>query len=80
MADDRDLMFEKFVRHCEESIAVLQARIKLYEVGQLRTGERTGDSRPWVDTTDREIERLKRDIAHYETVLALARDGCDQRR
>jgi hypothetical protein len=52
----------------------LRALLKPLETGKTRSGGREGDG-PWFDTTEAEIQHLRREIAQFETIAAKLRVG-----
>ena len=62
-------MDEGLNRRCREQLTSLRKRLEELESGQLAIGSRTLGS-DWVDITPEVIERVKRNIATYEAILA----------
>ena len=53
----------------KEQQAQLQRQIEMLESGELKTGEKRPGS-GWVDTTDADLERAKRQLAEIDALLA----------
>jgi hypothetical protein len=58
------------IRHFEAQIAEMRQQLEPMEAGTVFTKERR-DGGPWVDTTQSDIERLRRHITEYERCVAL---------
>ncbi len=56
------------------TLPAMRKELELSESGQLRSGKREV-SGPWNDTTNDQIQRLRRAIAEYESILAALRKG-----
>ncbi len=56
------------------TLPAMRKELELFESGQLRSGKREV-SGPWNDTTNDQIQRLRRAIAEYESILAALRKG-----
>ncbi|MGD1035892.1 MAG: hypothetical protein ABR878_01605 [Roseiarcus sp.] len=53
----------------EQRIPELRAQLVPLESGEMHLGERK-EYGPWVDTTQRDIDRLKKSIVEYERIAA----------
>jgi len=58
-----------FRRRCEQQLRVLRKQLGKLESGGMYVGERRVGS-GWVDVTQREIRRTKKNIGIYESILA----------
>jgi hypothetical protein len=56
-------------KQIEAGLAQERKRLQDFESGRLRMGQRSGDG-PWRDVTEQWLERHKRIIATFESVLA----------
>ena len=56
------------------TLPAMRKELELFVSGQLRSGKREV-SGPWNDTTNDQIQRLRRAIAEYELILAALRKG-----
>jgi hypothetical protein len=65
-------IWSDFVKRLEERAAECRKALEGLEAGKIQTCERIVGG-PWVDTTQRDIERNKQDILTYETLIAQAR-------
>jgi len=59
----------EFIKSLQQEIAHLKDALKPFESGEMRTAERH-ERGPWIDTTPKRIEELKRSIAINEAILA----------
>ena len=62
------------IRKIETELAELRTHVTLLESGKVKLGERR-DNSPWVDITQRAIDRNKRVIETYEAILAALKKG-----
>jgi hypothetical protein len=66
---------DHYVRNIEDvTLPALRHELDLLESGAMHTGKRDVAG-PWVDTTLENIDKLKRAIAEYESILASLRKG-----
>ncbi len=56
------------------TLPAMRKELELFKSGQLRSGKREV-SGPWNDTTNDQIQRVRRAIAEYESILAALRKG-----
>lgn len=54
----------------EQDIPRLRMQLEPLENGRMHLGERKHGAVEWTDTTQREINQLKRAIAEYEAILS----------
>jgi hypothetical protein len=65
-------IWEECVRRLEARQAECRKALDLLGSGKIRSGERVRGG-PWIDTTQRDIERHQRDIAMYERLIEQVR-------
>ncbi len=67
---ENDMTFlDNLIVWCKEQQAQLQQQIEMRESGELKTGERRPGS-GWVDTTEADLARAKRQLAEIDALLA----------
>lgn len=60
---------EDYLRQCEVELEQLRRDLKPLEAGEMHLRERHAGG-PWVETTQKWIDHLKRTIGIYEGILA----------
>jgi hypothetical protein len=48
----------------------LLRRLQMLQSGTLTTGEKIAPNTAWIDTTERDIERIRRQLGELEAILA----------
>ena len=61
------MSYKPIIDWCANKKVSLRRQLDLFESGTLRSGENVGSG--WVDTTEKSIERLKRDIAELDRII-----------
>jgi hypothetical protein len=70
---DRD-GWDSFVSFCENQRRRIFAQLEPLEEGTIHTGRRGPDTGgKWIDTTNEDIQRLRKDVANIDTALTQAR-------
>jgi hypothetical protein len=71
-AEARVTAWDEYIREMEQDLAERRKSLKPLKSGQMRLGERIGAD-PWIDITQREIDRREKTIAVYEALLVRLR-------
>ena len=69
MSENDMTLLDNLIVWCKEQQAQLQQQIEMRESGKLKTGEKHPGS-GWVDTTDADLERAKRQLVEIDALLA----------
>jgi hypothetical protein len=64
--------WDEYIREMEQDLAERRKSLEPLKSGQMRLGERIGAD-PWIDITQREIDRREKTIAVYEALLVRLR-------
>ena len=64
--------WKAFAAYCEIQRRRVFAQLEPLEDGTVHTGKRTAAG-AWIDTTNDEIQRLRKDVADIDSALATAR-------
>ena len=71
-AEARVTTWDEYIREMEQDLAERRKSLEPLKSGQMRLGERIGAD-PWIDITQREIDRREKTIAVYEALLVRLR-------
>ena len=64
--------WDEYIREMEQDLAERRKSLEPLKSGQMRLGERIGAD-PWIDITQREIDRREKTIAVHEALLVRLR-------
>lgn len=62
-------LLDNLITWCKEQRAQLERQIEMLGSGELQTGEKRPGS-GWVDTTDADLTRAKRQLAEIDALIA----------